>query len=106
MTARGDTLNHPLTLPTARLVRTPGGGRALLVEVRSADPVRLDVRLRSGAATLERVRVRRTTGVHWMRVPVDAAVSGEQLILTVGATGDAGDRTVVVRTLRIPPPAV
>lgn len=106
MAALTDTPLHPLTLPTARLVRTAGGGRALLMEVHSADPAGLDVRLRSGATTLERLRVRRVTGVHWVRVPIDAAAPGAQVVLTVAATDAAGNRTVVVRTLRIPPPAV
>lgn len=103
MTPLTDTLRGRLTVPTARLVRTADGGRALLMEVVSAEPVTLDVRLRSGEATLERLRVRRARGVHWVRVRVDAADPGERVILTVRATGAAGDRTVVVRTLRIPP---
>jgi hypothetical protein len=106
MTPLTDTVRHRLTVPTARLVRTAGGGRALLMEVVSAEAVGLDVHLRRGDVTLERFRVRHARGVHWVRVPVDAAVPGEQVILTVRATGDAGDRTVVVRTLRIPPRAV
>jgi len=91
-----------LTVPRARFVREAGGTRALLMKVRSTEKVRLDVRLRRGTSTLKRLTTSRAKGVHWVRVPVAAAVPGGRVIVTVTATDAARNRRVVTRAMRIP----